>query len=67
MNLNVGGYDVKSAGYIRVSTSGQAQEGESLKTQREAIESYVAGNNGELHELYSDEGISGGKGKKRPG
>jgi DNA invertase Pin-like site-specific DNA recombinase len=51
----------KAAGYIRVSTPIQAKEGESLKTQREAIEKYAQEKNWKLIKVYSDEGISGAK------
>ena len=55
----------KAAGYIRVSTKGQATEGESLSTQRAAIEDYASRNGWTLSEIYADEGISGGSMKKR--
>ncbi len=49
----------KSAGYIRVSTLAQAKEGESLSTQRRAIEDYCPVNGMDLTEVYADEGVSG--------
>ena len=55
-----------AVGYIRVSTAAQAHEGESLHTQRQAIEDYCRGHGLELAEIYTDEGISGKK-QKRPG
>jgi DNA invertase Pin-like site-specific DNA recombinase len=33
----------KAVGYVRVSTPGQAKEGESLATQREAIKKFAKG------------------------
>src|SRR4030067_1083632 len=50
-----------SVGYLRVSTPSQAREGESLKTQREAIERYAQEKEYNLIDIYSDEGISGAK------
>jgi site-specific DNA recombinase len=57
----------KAAGYIRVSTQGQAAEGESLSTQRKQIEAYAQSKGWELLKIYSDEGISGSKAANRPG
>lgn len=57
----------KAVGYIRVSTPGQAKQGESLKTQREAIENHCRKEGLELVHVYRDEGISGGTVKDRPG
>ena len=55
----------KAAGYIRVSTTAQAKEGESLSTQRAGIASYCKNHSLDLGETYADEGISG-KVKDRP-
>jgi len=57
----------KAVSYVRVSTSRQAKEGESLSTQRKALQAFAKGNNFDLVEMYSDEGISGGSVEKRPG
>jgi len=54
------------AGYIRVSTPGQAKEGESLATQRQAIESYAENKGWELVAIYEDAGISGSTTAGRP-
>jgi site-specific DNA recombinase len=52
---------MNAVGYVRVSTPGQAKEGESLRTQREAIERYANDQKWALAEVYRDEGISGAK------
>ena len=58
--------DVKrAAGYIRVSTVAQAEEGESLDVQRESINQFCKKEGYELVEIYADEGISGGNVKDR--
>jgi len=51
----------KAVGYIRVSTSIQAKEGESLSTQRQQIVDYAKNKGWELGDIYSDEGMSGAK------
>jgi predicted site-specific integrase-resolvase len=57
----------KAVGYVRVSSPGQAKDGESLSTQRKAIKEYCKKNNFSLVQIYADEGISGATTKKRPG
>lgn len=57
----------KAVGYVRVSTSRQVKEGESLTTQRKALNKYAKKNDYDLVEIYADEGISGGSVEKRPG
>ena len=52
---------MKAVGYIRVSTPGQVREGESLRTQEEAIGRYAQEHGYMLQEVYRDEGISGVK------
>ncbi len=53
-------------GYTRVSTLDQAQEGISLSAQKAKIEAYAALHGLELHDVLSDEGISGKALKLRP-
>jgi len=55
---------MKAAGYIRVSTTGQALTGESLAVQREAIAQYCGAYNMELVEVYEDAGFSGANGHR---
>jgi site-specific DNA recombinase len=60
---------MKVAGYVRVSTQAQAQEGESLKTQEKQISDFIKwkGSEGwELIEIYSDKGRSGSMVEGRP-
>jgi DNA invertase Pin-like site-specific DNA recombinase len=51
--------DVKTIGYIRVSTEEQAREGISLENQRAKIEAYCRLNDLELVEILKDAGKSG--------
>ena len=55
----------KVAGYVRVSTPIQAEEGESLKSQEKAIEDYTSNKGWELKKIYADRGISGAMVDKR--
>lgn len=57
---------MRAAGYIRVSGQRQAREGESLKTQKRAIEDYAGAHKMKVVDLYEDAGISGKKSKNRP-
>ncbi len=52
----------KTAGYIRVSTVGQAEDGHGLANQAEAIREYCAANSYGLVRLYEERGVSGGNG-----
>jgi len=56
----------KAAGYVRVSTTAQAKEGESLQTQKDSIALFCETHGLELIEIITDEGVSGKK-QKRPG
>jgi site-specific DNA recombinase len=51
----------KCCGYVRVSTSAQVSEGESLDTQKQQIKDFVASKGWELTKIYEDEGHSGAK------
>ena len=57
----------KVIGYIRVSTTGQVEEGVSLEAQRAKIEAWCNLNDGELVAVFEDAGISGGGTAKRDG
>ncbi len=57
---------MKTIGYIRVSTQGQADEGISLEAQRAKIEAWADLNGYELAGVFTDAGISGTK-ADRPG
>src|SRR5690349_16683984 len=57
----------KVIGYVRVSTTGQAEEGVSLEAQRAKIQAWCNLNDGELVALFEDAGISGSGMVKRDG
>ncbi len=52
----------RAAGYIRVSTKHQAEEGLGLQVQREAIEAYCGEHDLDLIHIYEDAGTSGSTG-----
>lgn len=52
---------ITCAGYVRVSSTKQAKDGESLPDQRNLIEEYAQRNGHKLHKIYADEGVSGAK------
>ena len=59
---------MQAVGYIRVSTSDQAENGVSLDAQQDLIETWCKLNGAELAHVYRDEGISGTKTRaQRPG
>lgn len=53
-------------GYIRVSTTDQAEHGVSLDAQRERIESWCAANGYRLVDVFTDAGISAKRADNRP-
>lgn len=57
----------KAAGYIRVSTTLQAEKGESLEIQSEKIKQLAKFHSYKFTKIYADEGVSGSTVKDRPG
>src|ERR1035437_9519002 len=57
---------MKVVGYVRVSTTIQAELGEGLNTQRLLIKEKAKKEGWTLLHIYSDEGISGSKSENRP-
>ena len=57
---------MRAAIYTRVSTPGQAEEGESLEMQKERLVSYAKAQGWKVVKVYEDGGYSGGT-TKRPG
>lgn len=57
---------MKAHGYIRVSTTGQVEDGVSLDAQVAKIRAWADLNGYELGEIFSDAGVSGAK-SNRPG
>jgi len=53
-------------GYIRVSTTDQAEHGVSLDAQRERIESWCVANGYRLVDVFTDAGVSGKRADNRP-
>ncbi len=53
-------------GYLRVSTTGQADDGVSLDAQRARVEAYCLANDVELAETFVDAGVSGKRADNRP-
>lgn len=58
---------MKAIGYVRVSTTRQAQDGVSLEAQRAKIEAWCQSSDAELMGVHADEGLSGSKSHNRPG
>ena len=56
----------KAIGYIRVSTTRQAEQGQSLESQEAKVIGWAKANNLELLHIYKDEGKSGRKYGNRP-
>lgn len=57
----------KAIGYVRVSTTGQAEDGVSLDAQRARIAAWCLANDIELAEVFEDAGLSGKRADNRPG
>lgn len=57
---------MQAIGYIRVSTTGQAEDGVSLDAQRERIEAWCLANDYELASVHIDAGLSGKRADNRP-
>jgi len=53
-------------GYLRVSTSGQADDGVSLDAQRARVEAYCLANDLDLNAVFVDAGLSGKRADNRP-
>ena len=58
---------MKVIGYIRVSTGRQAKKGTSLQGQEQRIRDWAKFNDAEKVTIFRDEGVSGRRGKRRPG
>jgi len=58
---------MKAVGYLRVSTSTQAQDGVSLEAQRKRVEAWANAQGFSLIGIHRDAGLSGGKAHNRPG
>lgn len=58
---------MKAIGYIRVSTSGQVEDGVSLDAQEAKVRSWADLNNAAEVVIFRDEGISGKRSDNRPG
>ena len=56
-----------AVGYIRVSTEGQAVDGQSLDDQRERITAYATAHGYRMDVIEADEGLSGKNAGNRPG
>ncbi len=56
----------KAVGYVRVSTSDQAENGVSLEAQESRIRSWCVANGYDLSATHSDAGLSGSRADNRP-
>jgi site-specific DNA recombinase len=57
---------MKAIGYVRVSTTDQANNGVSLEAQRERIEAWAKANGADLLAVHVDAGLSGRRADNRP-
>lgn len=58
---------MKAIGYIRVSTTGQAEDGVSLDAQEAKVRAWAELNDADEVVIFRDEGISGKRSDNRPG
>jgi len=58
---------MKTVGYIRVSTQGQAEDGVSLDAQEAKVQAWAELNGSDDVTIFRDEGISGSRADNRPG
>jgi len=58
---------MKAIGYIRVSTSGQVEDGVSLDAQEAKVHAWADLNGADEVVIFRDEGISGSRADNRPG
>jgi len=58
---------MKTVGYVRVSTQGQAEDGVSLAAQEAKIRAWAELRDATAVEIFRDEGISGKRADNRPG
>ncbi len=58
---------MKVIGYVRVSTAGQAEEGDSIAAQEERIRTWAKYSNAAEVVIFRDKGISGKRADNRPG
>ena len=58
---------MKAVGYVRVSTTGQAEDGVSLDAQEAKVRAWADLNGAEEVVIFRDEGISGKRSDNRPG
>ena len=66
--MATGGERVRALGYVRVSTTDQAERGHGLEIQRRVIRAYCRAHRLVLLEILGDEGFSGATGLQgRPG
>lgn len=66
MNAKKAKQDHRAIGYVRVSTTDQADNGVSLDAQTEKISGWCHANDYELADVHVDRGLSGGRCDNRP-
>ena len=58
---------MRTIGYVRVSTEGQAQDGVSLDAQEAKVRAWAELNNADSVSIFVDAGLSGKRADNRPG